>query len=279
MNPFFKYIYFFLIGFFLNSCVTSPIIKQKEPGAFVICFWNVKNLSANGLTRETKGPFIIKFINECDSITFLEIRSVKISMAKEFESAILKEGYSYNCMEGNAKGEEEGFRKEKYLTCVKKEKFEDLRTSEYADEDNDFARPPTFFLLGFGNKKIMVVPFHSTPGDKTELTQFQKVIDYAYQNYSDRRIFFGGDFNTGTNYQKEEFLDTLPYFKVLVQLILEPTTFANQKHDLIFTDPITAGYCKSKVWKLDELFPDVDGRKNLEKISDHFPVSVECRWK
>lgn len=195
-------------------------------------------------------------------------------MAEEFEKRLEDD---YLCMEGDPKPEG-GKRKEKYLACIKSDLTNDIEKIEFEDVKSDFARSPTLFLMDMGNTKVLIVPFHSTPGDKNELKKFQNVIDFCYKNFSDRRIFFGGDFNTGSNYQKVDFLADLPYFSVLVQLIHEPTTFANQNHDLIFTDPRTAKNCKGNVWRLDVLFPEKQNRKDLEKISDHFPISADCNF-
>ncbi len=281
-KTFFAKLFFLFFFLFFNYCslflVKDPLVKQNET-QIRICFWNVKNLSIKGLNRHEKGSYILRYSQSCDAIVYLEVRSAGIDMAKAFEEAFIESGSKYACEEGIAKGEEEGTRKEKYLACIKSEWADTFGKLEYADEDNDFARPPTFFFFQFQGNKFLLVPFHSTPKDKEELRNFQKVIDYAFKNFSDRKIFFGGDFNTGSNYQKVEFLITLPYFLYLEQLIKEPTTFANQHHDLIFTDKFVAQFCKGKVWRLDELFPEVEGRKKLEKISDHFPISADCKFK
>jgi hypothetical protein len=257
--------------------VKDPLQKDTDT-SLRICFWNVKNLSLNGLKRNEKGSYILQYSKSCDVIVYLEIRSAGIDMATAFEQALKKEGANYECEEGTPKGLEEGTRREKYLACIKSEWADTLGKVEYEDEDNDFARPPTLFFFQFQGLKFLVVPFHSTPKDKEELKSFQKVVDFSFRKYSDRKIFFGGDFNTGSNYQRVNFLVTLNYFVYLEQLIKEPTTFSNQKHDLIFTDKINANYCKGKVWRLDDLFPEVEGRKKLEKISDHFPISADCKF-
>lgn len=271
---------FLILILFLIDCKTffikSPLAKENEE-SIRICFWNVKNLSLNGLKRESKGSYILKFSTSCDTIVYIEIRSANIDMAKAFEESFQEKGEDYSCLEGDSKSSETSKRKEKYLACIREEWSENFSKLEYEDKEENFARPPTFFFFYYQGKKFLVVPFHSTPGDKEELINFQKVVDFAYRNYSDYKIFFGGDFNTGSNYQKAEFLATLPYFVYLEQLIREPTTFANQKHDLIFTDKANAILCKGKVWRLDEIFQDVEGRKNLEKISDHFPISADCK--
>lgn len=263
----------------LLNCKTfflrDPLSKENE-NYIRICFWNVKNLSIAGLKRENKGSYILRFSTSCDSIVYIEIRSANLNMAKAFEEAFREKGENFLCLEGDPKSLEISKRKEKYLACIKEEWSDSFSKLEYEDTE-DFARPPTFFFFYYKGKKFLLVPFHSTPGNREELKNFQKVIDFAYKNYSDYKIFFGGDFNTGSNYQKPEFLATLPYFIYLEQLINEPTTFSGQKHDLIFTDKANAIFCKGKVWRLNELFEEVEGRKNLEKISDHFPISAECR--
>ncbi len=269
-----------LLFLFFIDCKTflvkNPLAKENDR-VFRICFWNVKNLSLAGLKRENKGNYILKFSTSCDSIVYIEIRSAGIDMAKAFEEAFQEKGENYFCLESEPKSLKISRRKEKYLACIKEEWSENFSKLEYEDEEKEFSRSPSLFFFYYQGKKFLLVAFHSTPGDKKELKNFQKVVDFAYKNYSDYKIFFGGDFNTGSNYQKAEFLATLPYLIYLEQLIKEPTTFANQRHDLIFTDKANAILCKGKVWRLDEIFQEVEGRKNLEKISDHFPISADCK--
>ncbi|HMZ57405.1 MAG TPA: hypothetical protein PL048_01440 [Leptospiraceae bacterium] len=270
----------FIFVIFIYNCSTftakkDPFVKDSEDH-YRVCFWNVKNLSEKGLKKSGKGQMIIEFAKNCDVISFMEVRSANVDMAAAFEKGFQEHGADYICMEGDPKGKEDSTRTEKYLACVRKEFADDIEKHEFEDKNNDFARAPTFFLFS-GIKKILVVPFHSTPGDRNELIQFQKVADFATRNFSDRKIFLGGDFNTGKRYQKPDFLASLTYFVYMNQLIREATTFGDQKHDLIFTDAVLAKQCKGKVWRLDEFFPEIDGRKELEKISDHFPVSAECK--
>ncbi|MBE7412743.1 MAG: hypothetical protein L6Q54_02000 [Leptospiraceae bacterium] len=269
--------YLLILIVFLTSCKTFVSVNRLPDDSIRICFWNVKNLSEGGLKRKTKGAYILDFAKKCDIIAFMEIRSANINMAEEISKEFENIGEEYTCIEGNPKGKVDTKRKEKYLACANI-KVTELDKSEFLDEEKDFVRAPTYFLFRFKEMKFLLAPFHSTPGDSEELTKFQKVIDFAYQKYSDRRAFFGGDFNTGTNYQTENFVGNLNYFKILKQLIEEPTTFANQKHDLIFTDRATAIKCKGKVWRLDKLFTDLEERKDFEKISDHFPVSIDCKF-
>jgi hypothetical protein len=268
--------------FFLGSCwsltTRDPLSKESER-ILRICFWNVQNLTEAHLKKQGKGNYIFEFSKSCDMIVFSEIRFTNWDIVQAFQNVLGKGEKQFICEEGISKGLEEGTRTEKYLACVNKEISEEIPKEEYVDEDNDFARPPTLFFVNIAGKKILLVPFQSTPGDKEELRNFQKVVDLAYRKYSDRRIFFGGVFHTGSNYQKGEFLASLPYFVYLKQLIREPTTFANQSHDLVFTDKISVVDCKGKVWKLDTLIPSMGGRKELEKISNHFPVSAECKFK
>jgi len=273
----FRITHFCSLILFLISCKSFTPIDEASENTIKICFWNVKNLSQTGLHRKTKGPYIIEFAKKCDVIAFMEIRSTNVDIAEEISGELLDSGKEYSCVESSPKGKPGIKRKEKYLACANSRIF-DLEKTEYVDEEGNFARPPTYFLFSFREMKFLLTPFHSSPGDSAELTNFQKVIDFAYQKYSDRRAFFGGDFNTGSNYQKENFLNTLAYFKILKQLIEAPTTFGNQKHDLIFTDRATAIKCKGKVWRLDEIFTEIEDRKDLEKISDHFPVSVDCKF-
>ena len=240
-----------------------------------ICFWNVKNLSESGLERETKGPYIFEFSKNCDFITYSEIRSAKLNMAEKFEQEFKKIGEDRICREGSPKGKEGSSRREKYLSCIRREIQSDFETHEYEDKTNTFSRPPTFFLSKINDKQILVINFHSVPGDKEELIEFEKVILFAKNKFNVYYSFFGGDFNTGTNYQKKEFLETLYIYKNYIQLIQEGTTFANQTHDQIFIIPELKEFCKAKVWRLDDLFAE-KSRKELEKISDHFPVSISC---
>jgi hypothetical protein len=273
-----KILLILLLSFYCKSTNAQISSNTKpNPTKLSICFWNVKNLSESGLERDSKGPYIIEFSKNCDFITFSEIRSAKVNMAEKFEQEFKKNGEDRICKEGTPKGKEGSTRKEKYLSCIRKEIVSDFETYEYEDETQTFSRPPTFFLTKINDKKILVINFHSVPGDKDELIEFEKVVLLAKNQFSEYYYFFGGDFNTGTNYQKKEFLENLFIYKSYIQVITEGTTFANQTHDQIFILPEFKELCIAKVWKLEELFQG-KSRKELEKISDHFPVSVSCEF-
>jgi endonuclease/exonuclease/phosphatase family metal-dependent hydrolase len=259
---------------------SEPKHDAKEPEEelpienYRFCFWNVKNLSKAGLERETKGPFIIQFIQKyCDVVALLEVRSAKIDMASVLEEAL---DDKYECEEGEPKGE--GSRTEKYLLCIKTQQSIQISMEEYKDTESIFSRPPTIFSFIYKKKELVIVPFHSRPKDKEELRSFDSVVEYTQKKYFKKIVIYGGDFNTGSNYQSETFLNSLVFFTNMAQLITSPTTFGKQKHDLIFVDKKYEKNCKGHVWNLEELFEEVEGRKELEKISDHFPVSAECNF-
>jgi hypothetical protein len=65
----------------------------------------------------------------------------------------------------------------------------------------------------------------------------------------------------------------------LEEMVSQSTTLSNQKNDVIFSDPRTVKNCKADVWRLHDIFPDKIKRDELEKISDHLPVSVDCILK
>ena len=260
-----------------DNSIPIPKTDEEEPEEVSIekyrfCFWNVKNLSKAGLERKTKGPFILQFIQQyCDVVALLEVRSAKIDMASILEEALEDK---YECEEGEPKGE--GSRTEKYLLCIKTQQSIPISMEEYEDTESVFSRPPTIFSFSYKKKDFSLVPFHSRPKDKDELRAFDLVVPYTQKKYPHKIIIYGGDFNTGSNYQSETFLHSLNFFVNMAQLITSPTTFGKQKHDLIFIDKKYSKNCKGYVWSLEELFPEVEGRKELEKISDHFPVSAEC---
>jgi hypothetical protein len=60
----------------------------------------------------------------------------------------------------------------------------------------------------------------------------------------------------------------------LEKLIDEPSTFSNQKANVIFTDPRTSKNCKGSVIRLESYFSEI---KNIEKYFDHFPILAKCR--
>lgn len=264
---------FLLIG---NQCsifkVKTPIDKENSE-SYRICFWNI-----NKSKMRLDSPGILPWIESCDTISFLQISPEEKNLVSSLENLFEKKGISLICMENNPPSNEYP-NKEKYVTCTKSDLSVDIEKIEFEELNPSFSNAPPLFLMNLHDKKIMIVPFHSRPGNKKDLMDFNSVVDFAYKNFSDRRIFFGGDFYMDPMYQKMEYLVTIPFFLILEELIHQPTTHSNQKNDVIFTDPRTAKLCQGNVWKLQELFPDKILKKELEGYSDHLPISVDCLLK
>lgn len=259
-----------------NQC---SVFKAKTPldkeniESYRICFWNV-NHSKMGLDS----PGILPWIDSCDTISFLQISPEDKNLVTSLEKLFEKKGISLICMENNPQ-HKESVSLEKYVICTKSDLSVDIEKIEFEEMNPSFPNAPPLFLMNLHDKKIMVVPFHSRPGNKKDLMNFNSVVDFAYKNFSDRRIFFGGDFYTDPAYQKIEYLVTVPFYLILEELIHEPTTHSNQKNDVIFTDPRTAKQCKGNVWRLQELYPQRISKSELERFSDHLPISVDCLFK
>lgn len=261
--------------FFIKDCVQVETVKVPKPKTdlTVICFWDIGNFTIQDLTEKAKGDYLTKFIPNCDMISLIGIHPSQTELVSKLEEKLMKIDSSYKCAEGEPKGSMDS-REEKYITCVKKTDDAEIIPIEFQDKDNRFITPPTLFLVQYNSLRYLITPFHSTPKNKQEIRSFKHVVNFAYQNYSDRRAFFGGNFNAGTNHLPEDFLTSLDYFVILKQLVPDASTFENQKDDLIFTDPRLGRKCKGKVWQLAKLYPEL---KAGEEISTHFPVSIECK--
>ena len=276
-----KLLFFFILylnSIFCNiSFIKSPLDKENSD-SYRVCFWNVANLSVKELKKEKKGTYIIKFINSCDIISFQEVNAPDENIAIVFEDRLEKLGEPFICMEGNSKpkNDSNGF---KYVSCIRAELSNDIEKIEFEDINPAFKNAPTLFLMTLNDIKVLIAPYHSTPGSKSDLIAFNSVVDFAYKNFSDRRIFFGGDFNTDKKYQSIDFLFSISYFIILKQMINGITTLNNEKNDLILTDPRTAMNCKGTIWKLNEIYPEIAVKKDLENISTHYPISVDCLFK
>jgi hypothetical protein len=266
---------FFLLLFTIHCSllkIKTPLDK-KNSESNRICFWNINQSKLN-----LDSPILFSFISSCDIISFIEVNKAETNSVSVFETLTEKKGEPYICMENSPK-QKENFIQEKYIICVKSEISSDIEKIEYEDINPSFMNAPPLFLLNIYEKKILVVPFHARPGNKKDLLNFNSVVDFAYKNFSDRRIFFGGDFNTDSVFHKLEFLLTIPFYLILEEMVSQSTTLSNQKNDVIFSDPRTVKNCKADVWRLHDIFPDKIKRDELEKISDHLPVSVDCILK
>jgi hypothetical protein len=266
---------FFLLLFTIHCSllkIKTPLDK-KNSESNRICFWNINQSKLN-----LDSPILFSFISSCDIISFIEVNKAETNSVSVFETLTEKKGEPYICMENSPK-QKENFIQEKYIICVKSEISSDIEKIEYEDINPSFTNAPPLFLLNIYEKKILVVPFHARPGNKKDLLDFNSVVDFAYKNFSDRRIFFGGDFNTDSVFHKLEFLLTIPFYLILEEMVSQSTTLSNQKNDVIFSDPRTVKNCKADVWRLHDIFPDKIKRDELEKISDHLPVSVDCILK
>ena len=268
-----RFILFLLFTIHCSLLKIKTPLDKKNSESYRICFWNI-----NQSKLKLDSPILFSFISSCDIISFIEVNKAETNSVSVFETLTEKKGEPYICMENSPK-QKENFIPEKYIICVKSEVSSDIEKIEYEDINPSFANAPPLFLLNIYEKKILVVPYHARPGNKKDLLDFNSVVDFAYKNFSDRRIFFGGDFNTDSVFQKIEFLLTIPFYLILEEMVSEPTTLSNQKNDVIFSDPRTAKNCKADVWRLHDIFPDKINRNELEKISDHLPVSVDCFLK
>ncbi len=274
-----------LIILILTQCVTvdENFEGKSKPILFSVCFWNLEKLTPKKLTDWSgKNNYLIELTKKCDSISLVGLRTDNDNISTELESFYAKENLNYSCADSFPRLDERNFNlsQTKYTTCVNKDKVVDMIPLEYPEARNDFASPPTFFFLELTNgAKVSVLPFHASAGNKSELIDFEKVVNFAYQKYSERKTFFGGDFYTDKKYHTENFLKSLLYFQILKNLITEPTTFTGEKNDVIFTDKITQLNCSGKVLTLDK-FPSVTtGQKEFETVTYHLPVMASCKIK
>ncbi|NBU97343.1 MAG: hypothetical protein EBS19_03855, partial [Spirochaetia bacterium] len=241
--------------------------------SFNICFWNINLTKSLELSEKLKVSMIMNFSKSCDVISYIGIYNNFNSTSREIELHLEKLREEYICMEGISKSKFNSS-EEKYVTCIKSELSPDIEKIEFEELNSYIKNPPTLFLMNINEKKILIVPYSTNPGNKNDLREFSEVVDFSYKTFSDRRIFFGGSFYFDQEFQKPEYLYSLHYYIILEKLIDEPSTFSKQKADVIFTDPRTSKNCKGSVIRLDGLFPEI---KNIEKYFEHLPVTAKCK--
>jgi hypothetical protein len=264
-----------LILFFININCNSlnSLLKINNNDTFNICFWNINLAKSLELTEKLKVSMIMNLSKSCDVISYIGIYNNFNSISSEIEVQLEKLREDYICMEGTTKSKIKS-PEEKYVTCVKSQLSSDIEKIEFEELNSSIKNPPTLFLMNINEKKILIVPYNTNPGNKNDLREFSEVVDFSYKNFSDRRIFFGGSFYFDQEYQKLDYLYSLPYYLILEKLIDEPSTFSNQKANVIFTDPRTSKNCKGSVIRLERYFSEI---KNIEKYFDHFPILAKCR--
>ncbi len=272
-----------LIILFITQCITvdENFEGRSKPIAFSICFWNAEKLSSKKISEWTgKKNYLTELTKQCDSISLVGLRTDNDNISTELESFFSKDNLNYSCVDSFPRLDESNqiLNHTKYTTCVNKDKVVEMIPLAYPEARNDFASPPTFFFLELTNgAKVSVLPFHASAGNKSELIDFEKVVNFAYQKYSERKTFFGGDFYTDKKYHAESFLKSLLYFQILKNLIAEPTTFTGEKNDVIFTDKITQLNCVGKVLNLDKFSSSNSTQKEFETVTSHLPVMASCK--
>jgi hypothetical protein len=264
-----------LILFFININCNSinSLLKINNNDTFNICFWNINLTKSLELTEKLKVSMIMNLSKSCDVISYIGIYNNFNSISSEIEVQLEKLREDFICIEGTTKSKIKS-PEEKYVTCVKSQLSSDIEKIEFEELNSSIKNPPTLFLMNINEKKILIVPYNTNPGNKNDLREFSEVVDFSYKNFSDRRIFFGGSFYFDQEYQKLDYLYSLPYYLILEKLIDEPSTFLNQKANVIFTDPRTSKNCKGSVIRLESYFSEI---KNIEKYFDHFPILSKCR--
>lgn len=274
-----------LIILFVNTCVTvdETFEGRGKSLSFSICFWNAEKLDSKKLVeRKNKKNYITELTKKCDSLSFTDIKVDNENLSSELEDFLSKENLNYSCAESIPKLNEDGTTQNqtKYISCSNNNKVVEMKVLAYPDTRKDFLSPPSFFFLEITNgAKVSVLPFHTEPGNKNELIDFEKIVNFTYQKFSERKTFFGGDFYTDKKYQSDSFLKSLLYFQILKNLISEPTTFTGERNDVIFTDNVSQLNCSGKVLNLDKIYPDLGGQKELESFSIHLPVIANCKIK
>ena len=267
------------------SCVTVDENFEGRPKSifFSICFWNAEKLDSKNVKSwiSKKSPFL-ELVKKCDSLSLLNIKTADQNIASDIQELISKEGLQYTCMDGlNKIDEENQFQNPiKYTTCVNNNRVVEMKLVEYADLRNDFYSSPTFFFLELTNgAKVSLLPFYAKPGSRNELIDFEKVVNFIYQKYSERKTFFGGSFFTDKKYHTDSFIKSLLYFQILKNLIADPTTTSGEKNDLIFTDNVSQLNCSGKVLTFDKISNNSNLQKEFELMSSHLPVIANCKIK
>jgi hypothetical protein len=274
-----------LIALFLNYCVTvdENFEGRVKPISFSICFWNAERLTSKNIFEWSgKKNYLTELVKKCDSLALIGIRTDNDNISTDLNKLFAKDGFNISCSDSiHRLGEyNEILNQTKYTNCVNNNRVVEMDLVEYPDSKKDFYSPLTFFLLELTNgAKLAILPFHSTPGNKNELIDFEKVVNYAYQKHSERKTFFGGDFYIDNKYHSESFLKSLLYFQILKNLISEPTTFTGERNDVIFTDNVTQLNCKGSVLSLEKISTLPGGQKEFETVSSHLPVVANCKIK
>lgn len=259
----------------INIFIRSPFDK-KDSDEVRICFWTLPGLRNTNLNDPNISVYIKKFLGSCDIFSILEVPGNE-EMAIFFEKSRDFERYGFLCLEGNPKPKTGNGAKS--LVCVKGEYADDIEKIEFEEYMPPFENSPTLYLINVTEKKIILIPFHARPGRKIDLKNLQSALEFSSKNFSDRRLFLGGSLYLDKKYTSIEFLLGLSFFLLLENKIESITTFSNEKNDSIFTDSRTSAGCRGKVWNLQEIFEERNYKGDFERISEHFPVSVDCIFK
>lgn len=136
----------------------------------------------------------------------------------------------------------------------------------YPDPDCLFIRPPYGVRIHEEGKEMVVLVFHSNPGNKNELIALEKVFEY----FGNENILLMGDLNTGCHYVSFEELKQYPIGK----------NYGWKLGEDVYTN-FEKSCPYDRIVSTQDLFPYLHNAqvlnyaKEAERIgSDHYPISV-----
>jgi hypothetical protein len=243
----------FLFLFLVFSCVTVNDRRNLkiEPIAFRTCYLqDFTNKEIEFKNEFTDCDFIS--INKANSedknllkkiFSFFEADSNFLKRESQLECKNLSELQNgSNAQNPNAIG----------IFCYKKNTVLEIVFTEYSNND-DFTNPIFFILIDLINqRKILFANFEANPNRRRELIEFDKLISFTSQNFSDRKPFLSGKFFLNTQYHSDLFLKNLSFPYILINLV---EAYSKVKTDFsILTDSMTYKNCQSIEKKTDNFF-------------------------
>ncbi len=209
-------------------------VKKIEPMNFKLCFKSFLD-SKNFFKKESYA-----LVKSCDFFIFTEIDS-KTRLEKDVleyykDDDFLKKN-EFSCEKLFIVKEE--IRKISFF-CYRESKITNVNFQIY--NDFDFLNPVFLIAVDLINeRKIMFINFDSDKYRKNELKEFDKLLSFASQNYSYRKIFYLGKFHLKEKNLTDSFVNSLSFPFILNNLNKE------ESNTKVFTDSYGVKKCNSKL--------------------------------
>ena len=222
--------FLFLIIIFFKNCVAVDEKKSIET-QINICY--IKEVLSFQKINNTECNILFGRLSQTSLIDHLE------SNLNKGENYYLKYLNPFKCKNLEEFVSRNNNFQSKSFICYKDEKKYEINSFEYQEQEN-FTHPIVFFLIDTINKqKVLICNFELDTQRKRELYNFDKLISYVSQTFSDYRPIYLGKFYLNEKLNEESYLKNLNFIFIFKDLL---SSFKVETS--ILTENFTSKKCK-----------------------------------